>query len=112
MGNLQSDYREFLSIDQYYLQKTPSGSGDLDAITQDVKTEQVKANISAKQIGFSSEAELLLVLGINNLVTFEEIYFGSFDVVRKVAKYSTIDYKRMISDIKLQLMNKITIESV
>ena len=112
MGNLLGDYGEFLAINQYNLEKAPAGSGDFDALTQDGKTVQVKANFSAKQIGFRGEAELLLVLGINNLGSFDEIYYGPFDVVRKVATYSSRDSKWMISVNKLRGMNKIKFEFV
>lgn len=105
MGNLLGDYGEFIAIDQYDLEKAPSGSGDFDAITRDGKTVQVKANFSAKQIGFRGEAELLLVLSINKRGTFDEIYFGPFEPVRKVATYSTRDSKWMISVKKLRAMN-------
>lgn len=105
MGNLLGDYGEFLAIESYNLEKAPSGSGDFDAITKEGKKVQVKANFSAKQIGFRGEADLLLVLAINNLGTFEEIYFGSFQDVRDVATYSTRDSKWMISVKKLRTMN-------
>lgn len=108
LGNLLGDYGEFIAIEKYDLTKAPSGSGDYDAVNKDGKTVQVKANFSAKQIGFRGEADLLLVLAINSLGSFEEIYFGPFDNIRKIATYSTRDSKWMISVTKLRSLNPVT----
>jgi hypothetical protein len=107
LGNLLGDYGEFLALDKYNLTKARSGSGDYDALTKEGNTVQVKANFSAKQIGFRGEADLLLVLAINSLGSFEEIYFGSFERIRKIATYSTRDSKWMISVNRLKKLNQV-----
>lgn len=105
MGNLLGDYGEFIAIDVYRLTKAPSGSDGYDALTEDGKKVQIKANFSAKQIGIRGEAELLLVLSISNKGTFEEIYYGSFEAAKKHANYSSRDNKWMIGIQKLKRLN-------
>jgi hypothetical protein len=105
LGNLLGDYGEFIAIQEYNLVKAPSGSGDFDAIAKSGKTVQIKANFSAKQIGFRGEADLLLVISIQDSGSFDEIYYGSFEKIKKIANYSTRDNKWMISVKKLKTMN-------
>jgi len=47
LGNLLGDFGAFVAIDHYKLEKAPSGSSGFDAITQDGKTVQIKANFAA-----------------------------------------------------------------
>ncbi len=105
LGNLLGDYGEFLAIEKYDLKKAPSGSGNYDALRKDGKTVQIKANFSAKQIGFRGEADYLLVIGITDSGSFEEIYYGPFELIRDVANYSNRDSKWMISVSKLKAIN-------
>lgn len=106
MGNLLGDYGEYLALHAYDLIKAPPGSGNFDATTKDGRSVQIKTNFSAKQIGFRGQADLLLVLGISNNGSFEEIYYGPFEDVQKVATYSSRDSKWMIGVTKLKAMNK------
>ena len=105
MGNLLGDFGEFLAIEKYELVKSPSGSDGFDAITKQGQTVQIKANYSAKQIGFRGNADLLLVLSINSDASFEEIYFGSFEEAKSHANYSSRDNKWMVGIQKLKKLN-------
>ena len=102
LGNLLGDFGELLANDHYQLQKAPSGSGDYDARTADGKTVQIKTNFAALQIGFRGEADLLLVLGVKEDGSWEEIYFGDFQPVKEQARFSSRDNKHMIAVSKLK----------
>jgi hypothetical protein len=101
MGNLLGDFGEFIAIEYYGLKKAPSGSKGFDALTSDGKTVQIKANHAAKQIGFRGNADLLLVIHVENDGEWSEVYFGSFEKVSQLSTYSARDNKRMISITKL-----------
>lgn len=105
MGNLLGDYGEFLALAEYDLVKAPAGSRNYDAITKDGKTVQIKANFSAQHVGFRGNADLLLVVGIDNKGRSEEIYFGPFSIIQEIATYSARDSKWMISINRLKEMN-------
>lgn len=105
LGNLLGDFGELLATDHYQLEKAPSGSGDYDAKTQDGRSVQIKTNFAANQIGFRGEADLLLVLGIHEDGSWEEIYFGAYRSVKEQARYSARDNKHMIAVSKLRGLN-------
>jgi hypothetical protein len=65
---------------------------------------QIKTNFAASHIGFRGTADLLLVLGIKPDGSWEEIYFGSFDAVRSVARFSARDNKHMVAIKKLKAL--------
>jgi len=96
MGNLLGDYGELIARERFGLTKAPPGSDGYDAITKDGYTVQVKTNYSAKNIGFRGKADLMLVLRIGSDGAWEQIYYGDFETVRKVARYSKRDNKHMI----------------
>ena len=96
LGNLLGDYGEFVAISAHNLTKAPSGSNGFDAITIDGKTVQVKTNYAANQIGFRGEADLLLCLKVFENGDWEEVYFGSFAVVKEKARFSARDNKHMV----------------
>jgi hypothetical protein len=105
MGNLLGDFGEFLAIEHYGLIKSRGGSDSYDATTKSGETVQIKANFSAKQVGIRGKADLLLVLSISNDASFEEVYFGSFDLAREHANYSSRDNKWMLGIQKLRRLN-------
>jgi len=96
LGNLLGDYGEFIATEVYGFTKAPSGSGGFDAITAEGKTVQVKANFAASQIGFRGVADLLLCLKIDSAGDWTEIYFGPFDAMKAVARFSARDNKHMV----------------
>ena len=102
LGNLLGDFGELLATDHYNLTKAPTGSGDYDARTQDGRTVQIKTNFASAQIGFRGEAELLLVLGIREDGSWEEIYFGPYPPIKAMARFSARDNKYMIAVSKLR----------
>ena len=104
LGNLLGDFGELLATDHYKLQKAPSGSGDYDARTADGLTVQIKTNFAASQIGFRGQADLLLVLGIHEDGSWEEIYFGMYGPVLDNARFSARDNKHMIAVSKLRAL--------
>ena len=107
MGNLLGDFGEYLAIEHYDLIKSPGGSDGYDAVTREGKTVQIKANYSAKQVGFRGEADFLLVLSIRNDASFDEVYFGSFDLAKSHSNYSSRDNKWMVGIQKLKKLNEI-----
>ncbi|MCA9839300.1 MAG: hypothetical protein KC422_20475 [Trueperaceae bacterium] len=106
LGNLLGDFGELIALEAYALQKAPIGSAGFDALTADGKTVQVKTNYAAKQIGFRGDADLLLVLGIMDNGSWNEIYFGEFKQVKTLARYSARDNKYMIAISKLKLLGQ------
>ena len=54
------------------------------------------------QIGFRGDADLLLVIGVKEDGTWEEIYFGDFNPVKEQSRYSKRDNKHMIAISKLK----------
>jgi hypothetical protein len=71
-----------VAIDHYGLKKAPPGSSGFDAVTQKSKTVQIKANYAAYQIGYRGKADLLLVIGISEDGSWEEIYYGDFNKLK------------------------------
>ncbi len=104
LGNLLGDYGEFLAIQCYGLTKAGAVSAGYDAITPEGKTVQVKASHSADQIGFRGEADLMLVLKVDLNGNWEEVYFGAFDRVKAIARYSSRDNKHMVPVTKLRAL--------
>ncbi len=101
LGNLLGDFGELVAIEHYGLVKAPSGSDGYDAKTSDGKTVQIKTNYAAKQIGFRGKSDLILVIGVNDDGTWQEIYFGSFTLVQEASRFSSRDNKNMIAISKL-----------
>ncbi len=102
LGNLLGDFGELVAIDHYGLKKAPPGSDGYDAITPDGKKVQIKTNYAASQIGFRGVSELMLVVGVNNDGSWEELYFGLFEKVKAQARFSARDNKHMIAISKLK----------
>jgi hypothetical protein len=96
LGNLLGDFGELLATDHYGLTKAASGSGNYDARTPEGKTVQIKTNFASVDIGFRGDADLLLVLGINDDGTWKELYYGSYSLVKERARFSARDNKHMI----------------
>jgi hypothetical protein len=95
LGNLLGDYGEFIATEVYGLHQAPRGANGYDAMTDDGKKVQVKANYAASQIGFRGDAELLLVLKIELAGDWSETYYGDFNLVKTIARYSARDNKHM-----------------
>lgn len=115
LGNLLGDFGELVAIDHYGFVKAPAGSNGYDAVAADGKTIQIKTNYAAKQIGFRGVADMLLVIGVSDDGTWEEVFYGPFAPVKDAARFSERDNKHMIALTKLkQLINDIppTIEGL
>ncbi len=93
LGNLLGDYGEFVCIEHYNLAKAPSGAAGYDALTSDGQTVQIKASHAANQIGFRGVADLLLVIKVSTDGSWEEVYYGAFNPVLEIARYSARDNK-------------------
>lgn len=106
LGNLLGDFGECIAIDHYNLKKASASSGEYDALTSDGETVQIKTNHSVSQIGFRGEADLLLVLHVSDDGTWEEVYFGEFQKVKELSRYSQRDNKHMIAISKLKKLRK------
>ena len=101
LGNLLGDFGECVAIDYYNLEKAPSGSTSYDAKTTSGQTVQIKTNYAANQIGFRGEADLLLVIGVKEDGSWQELYFGDYSLVKAHSRYSARDNKHMIAISKL-----------
>ena len=102
LGNVLGDYGECVAISHYGLKKAPTGSEGYDATTEDGKTVAIKANHSSQMIGFRGDADLMLVIGVNEDGSWYEIYYGSFQQIKKDANYSERDNKYMVAISKLK----------
>lgn len=102
LGNLLGDFGELVAIERYGLTKAPPGSNGYDAVTTENKKVQIKTNYAANQIGFRGEADLILVIGVSEDGSWEQIYYGDFRVVKEAARYSTRDNKHMLAVSKLR----------
>ena len=105
-GNLVGDFGEFIAITEYSLLQAPKGSKDFDAQTVDGKTVQIKANHEAAMIGYRGQADLMLVIQIQDDGEWKELYFGDFQKVKDVSRYSARDNKYMVSRKKLEELAK------
>ena len=102
MGNLLGDYGEYICIQEYGLIKAPAGASGYDAITQSGQTVQIKTNHAAAMVGYRGEADLFLVVHIDDDGGFNEIYYGDFATVQKNSNYSKRDNKHTITINKLK----------
>lgn len=102
LGNLLGDFGEFIALEAYNLHKAPNGSAGFDALTKEGKTVQIKTNYAASQIGFRGEADLLLVIGVKDDGSWFEIFYGEFQGIKDLARYSARDNKYMIAISKLK----------
>lgn len=102
LGNVLGDYGELVVIASRGFVKAESGAGDFDAHTLDGRTVQIKTNRSSADIGFRGEADLLLVVSVNDDASVEEVYFGPLSTVKAQARLSARDNKWMIPMKKLR----------
>jgi hypothetical protein len=105
LGNLLGDFGELVAIEAYGLTKAPSGANGYDAILEDGRTVQIKANFAASSIGFRGSADLLLVLTVNDDGSWSELYYGPFGPVVGVSRRSERDNKSTISLSKLRQLH-------
>jgi hypothetical protein len=101
-GNLVGDFGEFIAITEYSLIPAAKGSKDFDAQTQEGRTVQIKANHEASMIGYRGSADLMLVIQIQDDGDWKELYYGDFQPVKDVSRYSARDNKYMVSRRKLE----------
>ena len=106
LGNLLGDFAELIAIDHYQLEKAPAGSNGFDAYTKEGKTVQIKGNHAAGQIGFRGNADLMLVIHVEENGDWSEIYFDDFETVEKNSTSSARDNKRMIGISKLRRLQE------
>lgn len=102
MGNLLGDFGELVAIDRYGLTRAPGSADGYDALTKDGKKVQIKTNYASSQIGFRGEADLMLVIKVHETGDWEEVYYGDFQKVKELSRYSARDNKHMIAISKLR----------
>jgi len=102
MGNLLGDFGELVAIDKYGLIRAPRSSESYDALTPDGQKVQIKTNYASSQIGFRGEADLMLVIKVHETGDWEEVYYGDFQKVKELSRYSARDNKHMIAISKLK----------
>jgi len=105
LGNLLGDYGEYVAMTLYGLRKAPSGAAGYDALTPDGQKVQIKSNRASSTIGVRGNADLLLVLGVNDDAKIEEIYFGDFARAIAVGSRSKRDNKISIPVAKLRSLS-------
>ena len=102
LGNLLGDYGEFICTRYYDLKQAGAASEGFDAWNAKGKTVQIKTNRSSGTIGFRGEAELFLAIHVDNTASWEEMYYGEFEAVAKIARYSKRDNKFTVTRDKLR----------
>ena len=102
LGNLLGDYGEYVAMTVYGLRKAPAGAAGYDALTPDGRKVQIKSNRAASMVGVRGNADLLLVLGVDDNAEIEEIYFGDFAEAIAVGRRSERDNKISIPVAKLR----------
>jgi hypothetical protein len=106
MGNLLGDYGEYVCIKKYGLTKATAGADGYDARTADGKSVQIKTNHAASMIGYRGEADLMLVIHVDDSGEFEEIYYGDFAPVKNASNFSKRDNKSTITISKLRKLKR------
>lgn len=101
-GNLLGDYGEYLSIEHYRFEQATAGTKGYDATNKEGKSVQIKTvRETTKSIKFSTGADYLLVIEVNENADWDEVYFGNFDKVRKASsKGKTGEYTIGISKLR------------
>lgn len=106
LGNLLGDYGEFVCRTHYNLTKSKSGSAGFDASNPEGKTVQIKACKSSSSIGMRGEADLLLVIKVDNSADWKEIYYGDHQAALAISRYSKRDNKYTVSHKKLKELSE------
>lgn len=104
LGNLLGSFGELVAIDYYGLTKSKSGADEYDALTSNGQRVQIKTNYASPQIGFRGEADLILVIKVKDDGSWEELYYGDFNEVKKLSRYSSRDNKHMLAISKLRTL--------
>ena len=78
------------------------GASGYDAIDSKGRKIQIETRYAAKQIGFRGDADLMLVFGVSDDGSWEEIYFADFETVKGQSRHSARDSKQMIAITKLR----------
>jgi hypothetical protein len=106
-GNLTGDYGEYVVINEYNLTKSRNVNKGYDAVDADGKTVQIKAVKTGQDIKFKDEnVDTLAVVQLFDDGSWEIVYFGSFEEVKKHKKYSSYSDRFVVSLSKLKKLNK------
>ena len=98
-SNLLGDYGEYVAIsdEKYGLKKAPTGQEKYDAVYKEGlhkgKTVQIKTTHKTKSIRFSSGADHLLVIQVDDNAEWKELYWGPLEKIRKESSFSKKDNK-------------------
>ena len=85
-SNLLADYGEYVCIENYGLKQAPVGTKGFDAKNKKNKTVQIKTvRDTTKSIKFSSGADYLLVIEVDENANWEEVYYGNFKKIIKTS---------------------------
>ena len=101
LGNLLGDFGELIAIEQYGLQKAPTGAKGYDAVTPDGKTVQIKTSYASKQVNLRPRADILLVVHVDDNAAIEEVYYGDYDAAFNLGTFSKRDNKTVVTHSKL-----------
>ncbi|MDA9940599.1 hypothetical protein N9C18_00900 [Planktomarina temperata] len=108
-SNLVGDYGEYVAIKNYNLKQAMTGTKGFDATNTLNKTVQIKTiRATTKSIKFSDGADYLLVLRLWDDASWEEIYYGSMEKVKKYISYPTKNGEYTVNLTKLIQISKNT----
>ena len=102
-SNLIGDYGEYIAINNkdYNLKKAPTGQKGYDAVYKEGyykgKKVQIKTVFKTKSVNFSSKADHLLVIQVDDKGGWKEIYFQDLEKVRKESSVTNNRYTINIS---------------
>lgn len=102
LGNLLGDFGEFVCTTHYSLDKASSGAAGYDATNPEGKTVQIKASKSSRSIGIRGNADLLLVIKVDDTARWNEVYYDDHQAVLDISRYSKRDNKHVVSHTKLR----------
>lgn len=97
LGNLLGDYGELVCCEAYGLSLAAPGEAGFDARRVDGKTIQIKTNRYSSTIGFRGDADLLLVIQVDSSGYWKELYYGDFELIKSISRYSARDNKFTIA---------------
>ena len=113
-SNMLGDYGEYVCIKNYGLSLAKTGTKGYDATDEKGKRVQIKTvklnqrRKNGSSIKLSSKnADHLLVIGVTDDASWEEIYYGPFDKIWKHS-YKAMDDQKSISIGKLRKIQKNT----
>ena len=97
------DFGEFYCINHYKLKKAPTNTTGYDAIAENGKTVSIKARTNRNgQVELIGDADLLLVILIDENATVEQVYYGSYSAAEDEGTFNERQNRIIITLAKLR----------